>query len=368
MSNMTSLHAAARNGNAELVQDILEGRNGQAKVSINSQNSTGQTAMHLAAKWSRLNVIKLLIEAGADMEIKDRRGRTPFHEANDLISETAGLDSTIKKTQMDVMKSSIAARAFQIKQSGKNNDITTHEMEDALERLEAEHVWPLLKIEEGIEASLNMEAANRSDFEHIAKFMHDRPIELRNEQYDAQQKILRKREKQESIERAEQKRLQEVAKHEARRAAEKERAERQEIRELQRERICGKCGQTYTNEKNRGGQCVHAGHWTNWGTNNRGEKIEWLFYWTCCKSKRYARRRGKKKCTRMCVGEVNVLCLSLCLFINAHSRIVHRYEGPANGMSCCSRSDGHEESQADIIKRAQKQRQKAAAGKDRKKG
>ena len=105
-------------------------------MSINSQNSTGQTAMHLAAKWSRLNVIKLLIEAGADMEIKDRRGRTPFHEANDLISETAGLDSTIKKTQMDVMKSSIAARAFQIKRSGKNNDITTHEMEDALERLE----------------------------------------------------------------------------------------------------------------------------------------------------------------------------------------------------------------------------------------
>ena len=79
---MTSLHAAARNGNAELVQDILEGRNGQAKVSINSQNSTGQTAMHLAAKWSRLNVIKLLIEAGADMEIKDRRGRTPFHALN----------------------------------------------------------------------------------------------------------------------------------------------------------------------------------------------------------------------------------------------------------------------------------------------
>jgi len=81
----TTLHAAARDGNMELVRDIVEGINGQAKVSINTQNSTGQTAMHLAAKWGRLEVVKYLIEAGADLEIRDRRGRTPIHDADDAI-------------------------------------------------------------------------------------------------------------------------------------------------------------------------------------------------------------------------------------------------------------------------------------------
>ena len=60
MSNMTALHMAARDGNVELVQDILEGKNGQVKVSINSQNAVGQTPMHLAAKWGRLEVISCL--------------------------------------------------------------------------------------------------------------------------------------------------------------------------------------------------------------------------------------------------------------------------------------------------------------------
>jgi hypothetical protein len=85
MSMNTTLHAAARDGNMELVRDIVEGINGQAKVSINTQNSTGQTAMHLAAKWGRLEVVKYLIEAGADLEIRDRRGRTPIHDADDAI-------------------------------------------------------------------------------------------------------------------------------------------------------------------------------------------------------------------------------------------------------------------------------------------
>ena len=65
MSNMTSLHMAARDGNVELVKDILVGKNGQVKVLINSQNAVGQTPLHLAAKWGRLGVIECLIEEGA---------------------------------------------------------------------------------------------------------------------------------------------------------------------------------------------------------------------------------------------------------------------------------------------------------------
>jgi|LauGreDrversion4_2_1035121.scaffolds.fasta_scaffold1598865_1 hypothetical protein len=63
--SMTALHTAARDGNVELVKDILVGKNGQVKVLINSQNAVGQTPLHLAAKWGRLGVIECLIEEGA---------------------------------------------------------------------------------------------------------------------------------------------------------------------------------------------------------------------------------------------------------------------------------------------------------------
>jgi hypothetical protein len=62
---MTALHTAARDGNVELVKEILVGKNGQVKVLINSQNAVGQTPLHLAAKWGRLGVIECLIEEGA---------------------------------------------------------------------------------------------------------------------------------------------------------------------------------------------------------------------------------------------------------------------------------------------------------------
>lgn len=52
----TSLHLAARDGNLELVREILEGKNGHVKVTINSQNATGQTPLHLAAKVTMHNV------------------------------------------------------------------------------------------------------------------------------------------------------------------------------------------------------------------------------------------------------------------------------------------------------------------------
>ena len=80
--------------------------------------------------------------------------------------------------------------------------------------------------------------------------------------------------------------------------------------------------QEYTNATNRGGQCVHKGKWANWGTDAHGKKVEWLFYWTCCKSE--------------------------------------QHEGPAGGHSICARSDPHEESSADIARRMARERKKMA--------
>lgn len=41
--------------------------------------STGQTALHIAAKKRNLEVIKLLLKRGADIAVKDYDGRTALH-------------------------------------------------------------------------------------------------------------------------------------------------------------------------------------------------------------------------------------------------------------------------------------------------
>ena len=53
----------------ELVQDILVGKGGQMKVSIDAVSTGGQTPLHIAAKWGRLAVINTLVESGANVTV-----------------------------------------------------------------------------------------------------------------------------------------------------------------------------------------------------------------------------------------------------------------------------------------------------------
>lgn len=51
-------------------------------ASLHSQTDrTGETALHLAARYSRSDAAKRLLEAGADANIQDNMGRTPLHAA-----------------------------------------------------------------------------------------------------------------------------------------------------------------------------------------------------------------------------------------------------------------------------------------------
>ena len=51
-------------------------------ASLSAQTEgTGETALHLAARYARADAAKRLLEAGADANLKDHSGRTPLHSA-----------------------------------------------------------------------------------------------------------------------------------------------------------------------------------------------------------------------------------------------------------------------------------------------
>lgn len=62
---------------ASVISDLI----GQG-ASLNAQtDSTGETALHLAARFSRQDAGKVMLDAGADTNVQDRLGRTPLHTA-----------------------------------------------------------------------------------------------------------------------------------------------------------------------------------------------------------------------------------------------------------------------------------------------
>jgi ankyrin repeat protein len=71
------LHDAALGGNAEAVNALMSSG---ADVTAQTRREK-QTALHIAAAWGRIEVIKLLISAKAPTSIKDAAGRTPLEEA-----------------------------------------------------------------------------------------------------------------------------------------------------------------------------------------------------------------------------------------------------------------------------------------------
>jgi ankyrin repeat protein len=50
-------------------------------VDVNAANDQGQTAMHFAALTGREKVIEFLYKSGAKLDVKDKRGRTPYEVA-----------------------------------------------------------------------------------------------------------------------------------------------------------------------------------------------------------------------------------------------------------------------------------------------
>ncbi|XP_067623049.1 ankyrin repeat domain-containing protein 39 [Eurosta solidaginis] len=73
----TALHYAARNGNIEICKMLI----GEGKAEVDAVTKAGATALHRAAMMGHLNVVKLLVDAKANLQLQDEYGQTALHRA-----------------------------------------------------------------------------------------------------------------------------------------------------------------------------------------------------------------------------------------------------------------------------------------------
>ena len=84
---MTAIFTYCRNGDLQAVQTLLQQNNGVAHQNnsiLNQREPPGNTPLHIASMWHRLDVVQELIEHGADVNAKADDGWTPLHDAVDV--------------------------------------------------------------------------------------------------------------------------------------------------------------------------------------------------------------------------------------------------------------------------------------------
>jgi ankyrin repeat protein len=72
------LHLAAHYGHAAIVELLLHNN---APVDLRSTNEMANTALHAALAGKRNDVVKILLDAGADVNASQHGGWTPLHSA-----------------------------------------------------------------------------------------------------------------------------------------------------------------------------------------------------------------------------------------------------------------------------------------------
>nr|CAB3493161.1 unnamed protein product [Digitaria exilis] len=101
------IHSAASTGNAQIIDILLE-----RGADVELTTDAGRTALHYAASKGRLNIAEKLIEHGANVNKKDKFGCTPLHRAAStgnaelcefLIEEGAEVDAVDRTGQTPLM-------------------------------------------------------------------------------------------------------------------------------------------------------------------------------------------------------------------------------------------------------------------------
>jgi len=86
ITNVTPLMSAVEMNNADLLSNLIA-----TGANVNVQDSEGKTALINAAFWGKRDCVQILLEAGADKTLKDKKGRianqTLNKECRELISQ-----------------------------------------------------------------------------------------------------------------------------------------------------------------------------------------------------------------------------------------------------------------------------------------
>lgn len=73
----TALHLACLNNHVEIADLLVH----MGKANMDKQNVNLQTGLHLAVERQHVQIVKLLVREGANLNIPDKDGDTPLHEA-----------------------------------------------------------------------------------------------------------------------------------------------------------------------------------------------------------------------------------------------------------------------------------------------
>ena len=73
----TALHLSALNNHVEVAELLVQ----LGKANLDLQNVNLQTPLHLAVERQHTQIVRLLVREGANVNIADKDGDTPLHEA-----------------------------------------------------------------------------------------------------------------------------------------------------------------------------------------------------------------------------------------------------------------------------------------------
>lgn len=81
---VANIWVAAADNQVDIVQSHLD----LGKFTPNSKDPNGYTPIHAAASYGHINLLKLLIQNGGDINIQDNEGDSPLHHVEDLATAT----------------------------------------------------------------------------------------------------------------------------------------------------------------------------------------------------------------------------------------------------------------------------------------
>ncbi|AIF82025.1 ankyrin [endosymbiont of Acanthamoeba sp. UWC8] len=142
-SEMGLLYYAVTRKDAKMVEFLLK----HEKLDVNSQDYFGTTALHVAARNGYMEIAKLLLARGADVNLTDKEGETPLHNSIltmhclELIPLLMGRGANIhaRRAEEGSTVLHLAARTGEVKiykcllEFGADPDMRTFELKDIVD-------------------------------------------------------------------------------------------------------------------------------------------------------------------------------------------------------------------------------------------